>query len=789
VEGALNWSAGTCRGRGCTNGASFTGKALARGWGTREHTRGVGDDGVNTLTTGFNNQGTLVKTAGEAASQSTFRNVYSSVGYFHNSGLVELQAGRLLLQVGGAQAGPFAVGTNTVLGFSSGTFSFGAGTSVTGEGRVQLDGVTVNVTAPVAVEVPWTLSGGTLACAAPLTVRDVLNWNSGTVSGAGDVLVEGVLNWSAGTLSGTGVLGVTNGASFSVSGSGGKALARVVENWGTAVWSGGNIDARGGVVNNRAGGVWELAGDQYFDDGVFNNQGTLVKTAGEAASQSTFRNVYSSVGYFHNSGLVELQAGRLLLQVGGAQAGPFAVGTNTVLGFSSGTFSFGAGTSVTGEGRVQLDGVTVNVTAPVAVEVPWTLSGGTLACAAPLTVRDVLNWNSGTVSGAGDVLVEGVLNWSAGTLSGTGVLGVTNGASFSVSGSGGKALARVVENWGTAVWSGGNIDARGGVVNNRPGGVWELAGDQYFDDGVFNNQGTLVKTAGEAASQSTFRNVYSSVGYFHNSGLVELQAGRLYLNVGGAHRGSFALATGTTLAFAGGTHALAEGCGFGGLGTVRFQTPIQLGTDIDFGALNVILEGSATLSGDYLLSNRPDGTITFAKSMTVPGSLRIEGTLSLSSTSLTVTISGTLTLETGGVLNNPGTLRVGAFVDNGGTLIGNSPVVIGPQSVRIDSIELIPGSPSLLQPQSRAPGALTIILRWQAAPGQRFTIEASSDLMAWREIASDIAEIDPGVYQARLTVAGWPDGFFQLKSFPAQVADPSGEPRFEPRLQHPYHPR
>jgi hypothetical protein len=60
-----------------------------------------------------------------------------------------------------------------MLGF---TFSFGAGTSVTGEGRV--DGVTVNVTAPVAVEVPWTLRrwrGGPL----------MQNWNSGTVSGAG----------------------------------------------------------------------------------------------------------------------------------------------------------------------------------------------------------------------------------------------------------------------------------------------------------------------------------------------------------------------------------------------------------------------------------------------------------------------------------------------------------------------------------------------------------------------------------------------------------------------------
>ncbi|MCL4177942.1 MAG: Ig-like domain-containing protein [Verrucomicrobia bacterium] len=237
--------------------------------------------------------------------------------------------------------------------------------------------------------------------------------------------------------------------------------------------------------------------------------------------------------------------------------------------------------------------------------------------------------------------------------------------------------------------------------------------------------------------------------------------------------------------------ALYDGALLTGAGTVRIYGANILavnGTATSAVALLDLVD-SSQVTGSGTLTIADGSTWQINNNITIPGSVIVHGTFKLTANSVTVTVQGTLVLEANGTINNPGTLRVGEFIDNGGTLIGNPPLVIGPQSVRIDSIELIPGSPLLLQPRSHLPGALTVILRWQAAPGQSFNIEASSDLMAWTDIAADIAEIEPGVYQARLTVAGWPDGFFQLKSFPAQVGDPSGGPRFEPRLQHPYHPR
>ena len=41
------------------------------------------------------------------------------------------------------------------------------------------------------------------------------------------------------------------------------------------------------------------------------------------------------------------------------------------------------------------------------------------------------------------------------------------------------------------------------------------------------------------------------------------------------------------------------------------------------------------------------------------------------------------------LMNNPGIVRVGAFLNNGGTINGNAPVIVGVQSLRISGIELI----------------------------------------------------------------------------------------------------
>jgi hypothetical protein len=261
----------------------------------------------------------------------------------------------------------------------------------------------------------------------------------------------------------------------------------------------------------------------------------------------------------------------------------------------------------------------------------------------------------------------------------------------------------------------------------------------------------------------------SAYGYpaavLHNRGVVEVQSGTLQLNGNGTHSGGFAVATNATLTFAGGTHSVTNGIAFSGLGTVRFQTALQRGAEVDFGTLNVIFEGSASISGAYGMSNAADGTITLNKSMTIPGSAKIAGTLVLANSGLTVTISGTFILEATGVLNNPGTLRVGAFVNNGGTVNGNAPVVIGlsPSSLRINTVRFERGPASTEAAMQNARPTLQVVITWQAADSWGTVVESSRDLKHWSEQPSAVREVSPGSFEAVVSNIADTQCFFRLK--------------------------
>src|SRR5262249_41327611 len=70
---------------------------------------------------------------------------------------------------------------------------------------------------------------------------------------------------------------------------------RTLNNWGVVQWSGGgDLYAGGATVNNEAGGVWDIQGDESVraatGGSVFNNDGTLQKSGGSGTStiESTF---------------------------------------------------------------------------------------------------------------------------------------------------------------------------------------------------------------------------------------------------------------------------------------------------------------------------------------------------------------------------------------------------------------------------------------------------------------------------------------------------------------------
>src|SRR5262249_47634209 len=113
-------------------------------------------------------------------------------------------------------------------------------------------------------------------------------------------------------------------------------------------------------------------------------------------------------------------------------------------------------------------------------------------------------------------------------------------------------------------------------------------------------------------------------------------------------------------------------------------------------------------------------------------------------------IAGTLTLNAGGVLNNPGTIRAGTFVNNGGTINGSPPSPPPPVPVlQIRQVQLVSTAGNSLQSDVERIG---IELRWTAAAEQRFAIESSTDLRRWTAESVDIRELAPGQYS--VTVPG-----------------------------------
>ena len=89
------------------------------------------------------------------------------------------------------------------------------------------------------------------------------------------------------------------------------------------------------------------------------------------------------------------------------------------------------------------------------------------------------------------------------------------------------------------------------------------------------------------------------------------------------------------------------------------------------------MQNGAQLLGASSWSNDPGGEFLFQVPATLDGSLNLGGVLRLDQSSVTVSITGSLNLAQSGTVDNRGTMRVGAFNDRDGTLLGNAPIVLG----------------------------------------------------------------------------------------------------------------
>jgi len=314
-------------------------------------------------------------------------------------------------------------------------------------------------------------------------------------------------------------------------------------------------------------------------------------------------------------------------------------------------------------------------------------------------------------------------------------------------------------------------------------------------NGILTNRGTLRQVA------NWYTSTLAGTGSIENEGLMDLTVGnggsyqaseatielpvkvaaggRLLLNTNGYLRVlSTDLTVAGTLEIQAGARlrlqndgaprdlALQDGAILQGDGETRLEGVNRLylagHTTLAGGSLNLV--GSTTVGGPGLLTILAKGTLSIDHSLTIPGSVDNFGALVIANNSTTLSILGTLTLESGGLLNNPGTVKTHAYLNIGGTIIGNAP--IGGALMSDLSIGLAlsngRGSTEALAPSVTGPGR-TAVLTWTGPPAATFVLETSADVQHWVPAATTVREIIPGRYQAVIGPGDRSAAFFRFK--------------------------
>jgi hypothetical protein len=87
-------------------------------------------------------------------------------------------------------------------------------------------------------------------------------------------------------------------------------------------------------------------------------------------------------------------------------------------------------------------------------------------------------------------------------------------------------------------------------------------------------------------------------------------------------------------------------------------------------------------------------------------------------------------------------------------------------ALRIESIQLKELAEGGDGPNGRAAGAnRTVLLKWRAAPTDRFVIESTPDLRVWTDLPVVVTEAAPGMFEATLPAGRNSETFYRLRRF------------------------
>ena len=424
----------------------------------------------------FLNTGTFRKTAGAGNSATTFDASF----LLNNSGLVDAEAGNIVISGGGTNSGTFNAETNFYCNFNA-PYSFNDGSQFLGTGNNYWEST-------------MTFNGSILA-----TNPANLIWYDGSIAGSLTIPPGSTLNI--------------------ISGNPHYLPSATLTNNGTVIDTGGQIRGVGGwtIYNN---GLWVEAVDNFFynDTGgvdTFVNAGTFRKTAGTGF---TYIGYLGSQVAFNNSGLVDAQSGTIYIQGGGTNSGTFNAATNAANTFAA-AYSFNEGSLFTGAGQNNLSAGTLTFNGNIT-SVNFVFNGATTVGAGVLTLLGTNTWVDGSLEAPMTVPSGSTLN-------------IVTGNPHSLSGG-------ILTNNGTVINTGGNMRGSGGwtIYNN---GLWlEEVDFWFYNDGggvdTFVNAGTFRKTAGAGFTYIGWAGTQVA---FNNSGLVDAQSGTIDIEGGGINSGTF----------------------------------------------------------------------------------------------------------------------------------------------------------------------------------------------------------------------------------------------------------
>jgi hypothetical protein len=483
---------------------------------------------------------------------------------FNNSGTVRADAGEVRIVASGSHTGTFEASGPGSVRFTDGTATFFGGSTLLG--GVELASGTFNI------------AGAT------------------TVGGAGP-------RWTGGTVTGSGAVG---GASWTWAG-GSKTLGGTWANAATAVWDAGPVFAVHSSITNT--GTLDIRGDLTYHDGVVNNSGLIVKSAGtgQASLNSAW---HGGTRGLNNTGTVQSTSGRLALFGSGALAGTWR-GTGGIVAFQGDAPTLAGANTATGD--VRIDGAVIQ-TGPN-----------------PTTWHGPLHSYSGGLTGPADVTITGPSTWVGGTWSGTGTTVLAGGVTFAAGGT--LNLSRTIITQSASTWAGGNLFRVHGSWTQS--GTLLITGDNTSHDGHFVNQGTITKS-GATGITNIGSGWHGGATSVNNHGTINALTGSIDLHSTGAHTGAFGLTGAGTVRVVAGTHTLNSGA--------------SLGTGFHHVGGTLIASGTVNVAGSPLFASVLQGA---GGTFTGPGTMRF-------TTTANKTVQGT------------GTFGARLLFDQGGVFAVNS---------------------------------------------------------------------------------------------------------------------